>query len=230
VIVAVPTVIYDANVLYPAPLRDLLIPVAMAGLVRARWTDAIHEEWIRNLLLKRTRQLMDRAVPDCLVIGYEGPDRKAHAPDPDDRHVLAAAIHAKATLILNAQRARLPEARARAARRYGASPRRVRGGSLRGRSRRSLPGRAGAARRPELARAGGGGVLETLQAVAEFQRGWVPASAQAPKGIVKGGRCESVSDLTSQFGERTAVAPLERPTELVETGSAGLSRNLRRRP
>jgi hypothetical protein len=110
VIVAVPTVIYDANVLYPAPLRDLLIRVAMAGLVRARWTDAIHEEWIRNLLrnrpdlgaeqLKRTRHLMDRAVPDCLVIGYEGLIDGLRLPDSDDRHVLAAAIHAKATLIL----------------------------------------------------------------------------------------------------------------------------------
>ena len=108
--VAVPAVIYDANVLYPAPLRDLLIRVAMAGLVRARWTDAIHEEWIRNLLrnrpdlgaeqLKRTRQLMDRAVPDCLVIGYEGLIDGLRLPDMDDRHVLAAAIHAKATSIL----------------------------------------------------------------------------------------------------------------------------------
>ena len=108
--VAVPAVIYDANVLYPAPLRDLLIRVAMAGLVRARWTDAIHEEWIRNLLrnrpdlgaeqLKRTRQLMDRAVPDCLVIGYEGLIDGLRLPDMDDRHVLAAAIHARATLIL----------------------------------------------------------------------------------------------------------------------------------
>ena len=76
----------------------------------ARWTDAIHEEWIRNLLrnrpdlgaeqLKRTRHLMDRAVPDCLVIGYEGLIDGLRLPDSDDRHVLAAAIHAKATLIL----------------------------------------------------------------------------------------------------------------------------------
>lgn len=47
---AVATVVYDANVLYPAPLRDLLIRLAMSGLVRARWTEANHDEWIRNLL------------------------------------------------------------------------------------------------------------------------------------------------------------------------------------
>jgi hypothetical protein len=44
------TAVYDANILYPAPLRDLFIRVAQAGLVRARWTETIHEEWIRNVL------------------------------------------------------------------------------------------------------------------------------------------------------------------------------------
>ena len=38
------TVIYDANVLYPNLVRDLLIRVAQAGLVRARWTDEILDE------------------------------------------------------------------------------------------------------------------------------------------------------------------------------------------
>jgi predicted RNase H-like HicB family nuclease len=41
---------YDANLLYPAPLRDLFIRLAQAGLVRARWTEMIHDEWIRNVL------------------------------------------------------------------------------------------------------------------------------------------------------------------------------------
>ncbi|MGM0552510.1 MAG: PIN domain-containing protein, partial [Pseudomonadota bacterium] len=69
-------VIYDACVLYPAPLRDFLIRLARTGLFSAKWTDDIHDEWIRNLSarrpeiaerLQRTRELMDRAVPDCLV-------------------------------------------------------------------------------------------------------------------------------------------------------------------
>lgn len=42
--------VYDANALYSAPLRDLLIRLAQAGLVRAKWTDAIHDEWIRNVV------------------------------------------------------------------------------------------------------------------------------------------------------------------------------------
>jgi hypothetical protein len=41
------TVIYDACVLYPAPLRDLLVRLALAGLFRARWTEEIHREWAR---------------------------------------------------------------------------------------------------------------------------------------------------------------------------------------
>ena len=44
------TAVYDANILYPAPLRDLFMRLAEVGLVRARWTDAIHEEWMRNVL------------------------------------------------------------------------------------------------------------------------------------------------------------------------------------
>lgn len=75
------TVLYDANILYPAPLRDLFIRLAQAGRVRAKWTDAIHDEWIRNVLkdkphlsaerLARTRALMNEAVRDWLVSGYE---------------------------------------------------------------------------------------------------------------------------------------------------------------
>jgi hypothetical protein len=42
-------VVYDANVLYPGSLRDLLIRVAQAGLVQAKWTDRILDETFRNL-------------------------------------------------------------------------------------------------------------------------------------------------------------------------------------
>lgn len=103
-------VIYDSCVLYPAPLRDLLVRLALTGLFRAHWTDAIHDEWIRNLLedrpdlsaaqLDRTRQLMNAAVRDCLVTGYEGRIENLTLPDPDDRHVLAAAIKAQAQVIV----------------------------------------------------------------------------------------------------------------------------------
>jgi len=102
--------VYDANILYSAPLRDLFIRLAQAGLVRARWTEAIHDEWMRHVIekklhlsaerLARTRQLINDAVRDCLVTGYEDLIDSLTLPDPDDRHVLAAAIHAGAEAIV----------------------------------------------------------------------------------------------------------------------------------
>jgi len=107
---AATVVLYDACVLYPAPLRDLLVWLGLSGRFRARWSGAIHEEWKRNLLrnrpdlgrarLDRTSDLMDKAIPDCLVEGYEGLMADLHLPDPDDRHVLAAAIHGEASVIV----------------------------------------------------------------------------------------------------------------------------------
>lgn len=104
------TVVYDACVLYPAPLRDLLMRLALSDRFRARWSDKIHDEWIRNLLkkkpdldpraLEKTRQLMNDHVRDCLVGGFEHLIPAIELPDPNDRHVLAAAIHCGADTIV----------------------------------------------------------------------------------------------------------------------------------
>lgn len=104
------SVVYDACVLYPAPLRDLLMHLALTDLYRAKWTEAIHEEWMRNVLasrqdltrtqLERTRDLMNRSVRDCLVEGYDYLIPTLQLPDVDDRHVLAAAIRSQSSVIL----------------------------------------------------------------------------------------------------------------------------------
>jgi predicted nucleic acid-binding protein len=104
------TVIFDACVLYPAPLRDLLMHLAVTSLFRARWTDEIHDEWTRNVLknrtdltperLQRTRDFMNKSVRDCLVTGYQDLIPSLSLPDKDDRHVLAAAIYAGASIIV----------------------------------------------------------------------------------------------------------------------------------
>ena len=89
------TVVYDACRLYPAPLRDLLVELATAGLFRAKWTALIHGEWVRNLLrdrpdlgpeqLRRTSDLMNSAVPDCKDFPSSEPARfKPDAIRPDD--------------------------------------------------------------------------------------------------------------------------------------------------
>jgi predicted nucleic acid-binding protein len=103
-------VLYDANVLYPSTVRDLLIRIAQARLVQAKWTDQILDEVFKNLrvnrpgldpsALTRTRELMICAVRDCLVTGYEPLVAGLELPDPDDRHVLAAAIRARAQVIV----------------------------------------------------------------------------------------------------------------------------------
>jgi PIN domain len=107
-------VVYDACVLYPAPLRDLLLRIARVSppVVRARWTQRILDECFSNILLQRpeldarrlerTRSLMLEAVPDCLIEGYEDLIEGLVLPDPDDRHVLAAAIRAGAQSIVTA--------------------------------------------------------------------------------------------------------------------------------
>ncbi len=46
-------VVYDACVLYPAPLRDFLIRLAATGLFSAKWSNQIHDEWIRNVIKQR---------------------------------------------------------------------------------------------------------------------------------------------------------------------------------
>lgn len=103
-------VIYDACVLYPAPLRDLLIRIARTGVVRARWSEKILDECFENILaqradlsreqLARTRDLMVQAVPDGIVDGHDDLASALDLPDPDDRHVLAAAIRAGAQSIV----------------------------------------------------------------------------------------------------------------------------------
>lgn len=104
------TALYDACVLYPAPLRDLLMWLSLTDLFRARWTEQILDEWMKNLLenrpdlrkeqLERTRGLMNKSTLDCLVTGYEDLIEGLELPDPDDRHVLAAAIRSNASVIV----------------------------------------------------------------------------------------------------------------------------------
>lgn len=104
------TALYDACVLYPAPLRDLLLQLSLSHLFRARWSASIHDEWIRNVLqdrpdltseqLNRTRSLMDAAVPDALVRGYAKLVATLELPDPEDRHVLVAAICGRCDVIV----------------------------------------------------------------------------------------------------------------------------------
>lgn len=113
------TALLDANVLYPAPVRDLLLQLAVTDIYRACWTADIHREWIEHLLqnephrkradLERTRALMDQATRDALITGYENLIPALELPDPNDRHVLAAAIVGRCDVIVTANLKDFPE-------------------------------------------------------------------------------------------------------------------------
>ena len=114
------TALLDANILYPAPMRDIFLQLAADDVFRAKWTADIHREWIDALLrnephrdraaLERTRDLMDSATRDCLVTGYDGLIAALDLPDPDDCHVLAAAITGRCDVIVTRNLRDFPDA------------------------------------------------------------------------------------------------------------------------
>jgi predicted nucleic acid-binding protein len=108
------TVVYDACVLVGNTQRDLLIRIARTGSVQAKWTDRILDEAMAAVQksrpdvpaekLARLRELMIEAVPDCLIGGYEPLIEGLRLRDPEDRHVLAAAIKSGAQVIVTADK------------------------------------------------------------------------------------------------------------------------------
>jgi len=112
------TAVLDANVLYPVLLRDVLLSLAHADLYSAKWSSHIRDEWTRSLLRDRPTMsekiqasvaAMEEAIPDCLVTGYEHLIAGLELPDPDDRHVLAAAITGHADAIITWNQRDFPE-------------------------------------------------------------------------------------------------------------------------
>jgi hypothetical protein len=104
-------VVYDACVLHPAPLRDLLVRLGLSHLCQVKWTRQILDECFHSILkqrpdllpekLSRTREQLARAIPDVQVDGYEELiEGIVGLPDPDDRHVVAAAIRCGAQVIV----------------------------------------------------------------------------------------------------------------------------------
>jgi predicted nucleic acid-binding protein len=103
--------VFDANALYSAPLRDFLLRLAEAGLIAPFWSEEIQNEWVRNLLqnrpdlkrenIERTRRMMDSYFSKAVISGYESIIPTLQLPDPNDRHVLAVAIRAKAKYIVS---------------------------------------------------------------------------------------------------------------------------------
>lgn len=101
--------VLDANVLYPFLTRDILLSLAAAGLYRPIWTAEIMDEWQRHLVankpgkkeaIARTAATMTKAFPEALVTGHDTLIPSLELPDPNDRHVLAAALLSGAGVIV----------------------------------------------------------------------------------------------------------------------------------
>lgn len=101
------------------PVTDIVLELAATGLFRVRWTEDIHDEWVRNVaadrpdisseVVQRRRDRMDEAIPQALVTGYRPLIDRLNLPDPTDRHVLAAAIVGRVDLIVSYNTKDFPE-------------------------------------------------------------------------------------------------------------------------
>jgi predicted nucleic acid-binding protein len=106
----------DTCVLVPSRARDVLLEIASAGAYRPLWSSEVLAELdrtLRRLLGKRgvspeeteaylTRlfRQMETAFPDALVTEWESLAETIQLPDPDDRHVVAAARAGRADVIV----------------------------------------------------------------------------------------------------------------------------------
>lgn len=109
----------DANVLHPAFLRGAMLWFASERLLRPVWSTTVLEEWRRSLLrrhpdlnnekIDQLQAQMLEHFPDAMVEGYEPFIEAITLPDPDDRHVLAAAIVGKCQGIVTTNIKHFPE-------------------------------------------------------------------------------------------------------------------------
>ncbi len=102
-------VLIDACVLYPTVLRELTLGYAATGAFTPLWSDRILEEWRRAAARKSDRDgmiatseiaLAKAAYPDAMVMPTPDTQSRLTLPDPDDAHVLAAAIDGNADALL----------------------------------------------------------------------------------------------------------------------------------
>ncbi len=102
------TCVLDTNVIYPIEIRDLLFWLAYYDLYTPKWSIHIFKEW-KDVMKRKgveTQEIEKRvnrandAFPDALVNNYDKLIVGLELPDPDDRHVLAAAIKTNANVIV----------------------------------------------------------------------------------------------------------------------------------
>src|SRR5579863_6922757 len=114
----------DTCVLVPSRARDVQLEIASTGAYRPLWSTEILAELDRTLRLLlgkrvvspeetdgyviRLFQQMETAFPDAIVTGWEPLVATVQLPDPDDRHVVAAAWAGRADVIVTDNLADFP--------------------------------------------------------------------------------------------------------------------------
>jgi hypothetical protein len=105
------TVVFDACVLYPTVLRQILIGACAAGLARPAWSPRILEEWARAAArlgpghadaARAEIAALSSAWPAARVDPDPATEAGLRLPDPADAHVVAAASAAGAATIVTA--------------------------------------------------------------------------------------------------------------------------------
>jgi predicted nucleic acid-binding protein len=116
----------DTCVLVPSYLRDVLLQIAEHGVYRGLWSSEILAELHRTVharlvvrgndeqtaaaYVERLLRQMETAFPDALVENWEPLLPTIHIPDPNDRHVVAAAVVGRADVIVTENRKDFPAA------------------------------------------------------------------------------------------------------------------------
>lgn len=121
------TALLDTSVLWPSLQRDFLLSLAIEGVYRPAWSSAILEE----LEYHEAEKLVRRGTPtteaarkaqhlitqmrngfdDAEVAGWEPLEGTFGLPDPDDEHVVAAAVTARAGAIVTENLKDFPSAK-----------------------------------------------------------------------------------------------------------------------
>ena len=103
-----PRAFLDACVLYPPLVRGLLLSAAVQGLIRPHWSPRTAEEWARAALRDHGPAAAEAARAEAAAMAARWPAGPAEPdpaapfdlPDPDDVHVLSAALAAGADLLV----------------------------------------------------------------------------------------------------------------------------------
>lgn len=102
-------VLIDACVLYPTVMREVVLGVAAKGLFDPRWSPRILEEWARaarkigpqgETIARGEIAAITARFPRAQVQIPQGVEARLWLPDPNDIHVLAAAVGCSADAIM----------------------------------------------------------------------------------------------------------------------------------